>query len=147
MTTWIFTHPDTWTQTAPAPAWSEGEGADEYMARLGYAPHSRARNSDLIEFVGAWMLYTPTSPEAPHAYVLLVDGAQGCLEVVFLPALPDLLAYMAIYGELGQANWDRDDRDAMHTLLNKLFRAWHGHDATAFCRTCDPDQYERWQQR
>jgi hypothetical protein len=145
---WIFTHPDTWTRTE-VPAWpeEEGDGVDDWMALLGYKPHSRADNSDLVEFVGSWMLYIALAPDAPYAHALLVDGAVENCVLVWLPTFPDLLAYMAKYGEVGQPAWERIEWEEVADAVKRMFRAWHGHASTTFCRECDPDQYARWQEK
>jgi len=134
---WIFTHPDTWTRTE-APDWPENEDMDDWIARLGYKRHSRADNSDIVEFVGSWALYTATASDAPYAHLLLVDGALECGVFVWLPTFPDLLAYLARYGEVGQSSWDRIERDDLARAVKLMFHAWHGHDSSTFCRECDP---------
>jgi hypothetical protein len=35
----------------------------------------------------------------------------------------------------------------MRDTIKKFFHAWHGHEATTFCRECDPHQYGVWQQK
>ena len=149
MNAWIFTAPDTWT-LAPdtVPEWSEGEDDTTMMARAGYAYESRARNSDLVNFVGAWTLWYANADHAPYPYALFLDapGDEGCV-FVWLPAFPDLMAYMAKYGHVGQAELDGCDWDAFREAFNRLFRAWHGHAATTFCRECDPMAYENWQKK
>jgi hypothetical protein len=147
-TTWIFTHPDTWTPTDDstlAVMAAQSDTVDGGMACLGYALHSRARNWAVANFVGSWSLFVATEPDAQYAYALMVEGAEDCLHLVWLPLLPDLLAYMRLYGDLGQANWERDEWDAMRTTVDKFFRAWHGHDVMNVCRQCDPRAYENLQ--
>jgi len=146
MLAWIFTHPDTWTRT-DAPEWGESEEVDAFMARLGYTPHSHARNSDLVNFVGSWMLYTAIAPDAEYGHALLVDGAQEACVFVWVPTLPDLLAYMAHYGELGQAAWNQMEWDEIRDTIRRFFRVSHGHGAETFCRECDPLAYETWQRK
>ena len=134
---WIFRHPDQWA-TAEAPDWADGQGLDNYMQSLGYAFHSQARYSDLVDFLGSWRLYTATTQEAVHAYALLVEDATELFALIWLPALPDLLAYLARYGE---------DFDELLRIGRLMFRAWHGHSSDAFCQRCDPQQYQRWREK
>ena len=144
---WIFTHSDQWERAEVIDDLRDGEDIDVWMARLGYRPHSRARNSDIVEFVGSWMLYTAQAPSAPHAHALLVNGALEWGVLVWLPTFPDLLAYMAKYAEIGQQEWQEMEWEGMRDTIKKFFRAWHGHEATSFCQECDPHQYEIWRQK
>jgi hypothetical protein len=149
MSEWIFTHPDTWTPVVidKAPEWIDGENDTTYMARLGYRFYSQARHRDFTNFVGIWSLFVADAPDARYLQVLLVDGATEDCNLVWLPTFPDLLAYMRLYGELGQPERDQDEWDAMRDTLKKFFRAWHGHEPQACCSRCDPMGYERQQQR
>jgi len=149
MDAWIFTAPDTWTRSAdPTPTWEEGEEDVTMMARAGYAYDSRAHYGDSVSFVGAWSLWCATAPQAPYPYALLLDSPGDDLPVlVWLPAFPDLLAYMAKYERVGQSEFEQQEWDDYRTAINRLFYAWHGHDATSFCHECDPVAYENRQRR
>jgi hypothetical protein len=144
--TWIFTAPDTWTPAAtPAPDWPDDVGDDAYMASLGYRQVREAPNYDIVEFVGAWSLWMATDrATCPRYGLLLWTGYHSAL--VWLPTLPDLMAYMARYETVGQAPWLTDDINDFREVLNKLFRAWHGHHAEAVCPECAPDEYKRLQE-
>jgi hypothetical protein len=144
---WQFTQPETWTRVECAlPDWPDDLALDAYMALLGYKVHSSAPNSDLVDFVGCWHLYTAVRPEAPAPCALMVEGADAWA-LVLLPTVPDLLAYMARYGEVGQARWHAEELQEVHALLTMGFQAWHGHEPFAFCRECDPGQQARWEQK
>jgi hypothetical protein len=60
-----------------------------------------------VDFLGSWTLWRAPliTAQCPHAYALLVEAGVGQLTLVYLPTFPDLLAYMARYGELGQAQF------------------------------------------
>ena len=104
---YIFTHSDVWTP-CQAPVWHLDEDEDTYMARLGYRLLRRCRNYDIAYHVGNWQLYTAIDEETAlyHAAVL-VDGTTKD-NLIWLPHFPDLMAYMARYGEVGQHPWTHD---------------------------------------
>jgi hypothetical protein len=140
MQAWTFTSPETWTRSAEAPAWPENADCNAYFATLGYTFQDRARHEDIGEFVGCWRLYHAHDAAAACAYALLVEDGAGCV-VVWLPTFPDLLNYMAKYGELGQAEWQETEWEIMRTTIARAFRAWHGHADIRVCQKCDPDEY------
>jgi hypothetical protein len=147
METYTFTAPDCWTPVPSQPEWAWGEDEDEvaFMRRLGYAFDSEAPNTDIVEFVGGWALYVrPPSELTTPRYVLLV-WIGGTTMLVFIQTPPDLLAYLARYGTIGQDQWRQEDFGELKELLEKLFQAWHRHHATMFCRQCSPMEWERWQ--
>ena len=78
------------------------------MARLGYQHDRAAHYVDQGNFLGCWTLYTAQASDALYHAALLVDGAVENA-VVWLPTFPDLLAYMAHYGEVGQRDYERED--------------------------------------
>jgi hypothetical protein len=148
MSDWIFTAPECWrpldeTQS-PAP-WGDKD-LETVMDRAGYRPGDHSGEPD-IEYLGSWACYCAQDPTLPYQYMLLLGLPDGRFTRVWCPALPDLMAYMARYHAIGQHSLDRAYLERLDEALRRLFRAWHGHDASSFCRDCDPQAYEYWQRR
>ena len=145
MDEWLFTHPDCWTRPATSPVeWGDDEEMHAFMARLGYRFQDQARNADLVEFLGAWSLWASPSEGAAPAYALLLWGAGERFTLVWLPTFPDVMAYMAKYGEVGQRFWEREEWDDVANAVTLWFRASHGHGVEAVCARCDPERHARW---
>ena len=95
-----------------------------------------------LDFFGAWRLWQADTPAAVHQYALELDLPRDGCTYVWLPTLPDLMAYMRLYGRIGQVEMERLDWHEVSTLLTRLFRAWHGHEADQACQACDPQYIE-----
>ena len=143
---WIFTHPDTWTRT-DAPEWVDGDDDTAYMKRLGYIFADRAYGTDLVDWFGLWTLWQANDPNATFQYALILSMPNDQITHVWLPTIPDLMAYMRLYGHIGRDAVKQYDLEAYYELIKRLFRALHGHDAGLSCRVCDPAGFEKGQRR
>ena len=116
------------------------------MDRLGYDFGEHSGCPD-IEYVGQWTIWCARHAEQAFQYVLALGCPGGAYTLVWLPQLPDLMAYLARYGGIGQAQVLQGYLEEMNITLRRAFMAWHGHDAITFCRDCDPKAYDAWQQQ
>ena len=98
---WSFSQAEGWSD-APAPAWSLYGSRDDYMGRLGYTFASLApAPPGVSNFICRWVLYVCENPQAEYTYALLVEAGTTFPALVWLAGLPDLLAWLAVYGRLG----------------------------------------------
>jgi hypothetical protein len=147
MPEWIFTAPDVWTPCDHAVYdWAAHLNYAEGMCHLGYT-HSESSGNEDVEHFGRWTLWYTTTNTSPYPYVVALCLPDWGYTHVWLPTLPDLMAYMAKYGAVGQARQLIETLEMTDATINKLFRAWHGHDRFSLCRECDPEAYTRWQDK
>jgi hypothetical protein len=72
------------------------------MGYLGCAFVRQACTSGLSVGLGHWRLYGATDVAAPAPYALLVADAAGGRVLVWLAAFPDLLSWLARYGNVAR---------------------------------------------
>jgi len=153
--TWVFTHPDVWTVSTPV-VWHDGEDDVAFLRRYGYGPCLDEQWSGItlgIEPVGYGVRYAALGPEASYQYAMLVQLARTACRpdeaqcvVVWLPRFPDLMAFLARYGAIGNRQVDQEMLHEIERILEKTFVTWHGHGSSNCCQACDPHLYRRLQQ-
>jgi hypothetical protein len=96
---WSFVRPDCWEPLRGTLIhWDRSKPFDESLASEGY---TYLIDSPKGGTVGAWCLYgryygSRTLPK----YFLLVDNGMGESEEIYIPSFPDLMCYMAKYGNV-----------------------------------------------
>jgi hypothetical protein len=149
MSEWIFTAPERWQSLdevqSPVP-WGDTEDLDVVMERAGYCRGEDSGYPD-IDYFGAWRIHAATDPASSYQYLLLLELPDASFTRVWCPALPDLMAYMARYGAIGQDRMRQVYQEFLETTLKRLFQAWHGHSADTYCHDCDPEAMREYRER
>lgn len=127
----------TWSDGTQLPEWTDNEEFREYLDRIGYrtlALTIGAEHGSSIEIYEA--------RNGGSFYANVTPCGSNCYEV-FLPDFPSLMHFMKEFGAVFSAiGIESDQRDLLNGF-EKVFRAYHGHDAHSVCRECAPDEWER----
>lgn len=122
--------------------WQEGEDDGKWLPRIGY-------QSSYDEHVGHEMLpggYSTAvaiDPQAPYRYLVFINAPRDHVEEIWIPTFADWLAFLGQVGPAATGFAIQQCLSEMRTTLEKLFQAWHGHDAIDLCHECDPHGYAR----
>lgn len=129
-----------WTKIEPPFIWSEGEDLTVALKRAGYYdfPSESWGGDD-----GGVALYCRKDGEPP--WYISFTIADYCFDVLIFDER-SLLEWIAKYTpaySLAQIAYDVHEG---LSILEKAFRAWHGHSHNDACPACDPDGYKRLQE-
>ena len=125
-----------WTDGNDLPEWADNEDFSEYLDRVGYSPAKLCVGSEHGSCID---IYESSDLGSFYASVAPLGGT--CYEV-FLPDFPSLMLFLKDFGPIFSALNIESDQSEILKLLEKLFRAYHGHEAYAICKQCDPTGWE-----
>ncbi len=125
-----------WTDGNDLPEWSDNEEFSEYLARIGYSSSKLIVGSEHGSCIEIY-----EASDSKSFYASVAPSGSTCYEV-FLPDFPSLMSFLKDFGQVFSAiNSECDQREIL-SLLEKLFRAHHGHAAHEICRRCAPQEWE-----
>lgn len=125
-----------WTDGIKLLEKSENEAFEAYLQRIG---HSSPKLTIGSEDGSSIEIYESSGSQSFYACITPSGGT--CYEV-FLPDFPSFMLFVKDFGPTFSAlSLDGDQREIL-SLLEKLFRVYHGHSAHLVCTECDPQQWE-----
>lgn len=125
-----------WADGIDLPAWADDEEFSAYLHRIGY---SSCRLCVGDEHGSSLELYESSDGSSFYANVTPMGSA--CYEV-FLPDFPSLMLFLKEFGPAFSLLNTESRQHEILSLLEKLFQAYHGHDAYELCKQCDPRGWE-----
>jgi hypothetical protein len=126
-----------WENHNSLPEWNDGEAFEDFLTRIGY---STAATTFGHEHGGQIAIYESKAGDSFYASVCPLGST---VYEVFLPDFPSLMMFLRDYSVAFSAESSNVAADATLSLLEKLFHAYHGHDAYEVCKQCDPREWER----
>lgn len=125
-----------WTDGHDLPEWAENEEFDAYLERIGYSSSKLCVGS---EYGSSLDIYE--APDGSSFFVSAVPMGGACYEV-FLPDFPSLMLFLKDFGSAFSMLSTEDSQREILSLLEKLFRVYHGHAAYEICKQCAPQEWE-----
>ena len=125
-----------WTDGSGLPEQVDNEEFSAYIRRIGYSASRLCVGSEDGPSVELY-----ESSDRSSFYANVVPMGSTCYEV-FLPDFPSLMLFMKEFGPaLSLLNTETQQQEIL-SLLEKLFRVYHGHAAYELCKECDPKGWE-----
>lgn len=125
-----------WTDGNELPEWSENEEFAAYLSRIGYSSSKLTAGSEHGSCIEVY-----ESSDGSSFYSSVAPAGSTCYEV-FLPDFPSLMLFLKEFGAVFSALSAEEEQREILSLLEKLFRVYHGHDAHAICNECDPAEWQ-----
>lgn len=125
-----------WADGNDLPQWFENEEFSEYLKRIGYLSPKLSAGSEHGPSIEIY-----ESSDGSSFYASVSPIGTTCYEV-FLPDFPSLMLFLKEFGSAFSALNSESNQSEILSLLEKLFRAYHGHAAYDICKLCDPHGWE-----
>lgn len=125
-----------WTNGNDLPQWSDDEEFSAYLERIGYSSPKLTIGS---EHGSSIEIFESSDSGSFYASVAPMDTT--CYEV-FLPDFPSLMLFLKEFGPAFSALSSERNQSDILSLLEKIFRVYHGHAAYEICKQCDPQEWE-----
>jgi hypothetical protein len=126
----------------PLPEWQEYEDTGGYQKRIGYSTTPAASFGH--EHAGHIEIFEHSSDQSFYAHVC-PNGGQ--VFEVFLPDFPSMMMFIRDHATAFATESSNTTQQQTFDLLEKLFRVQHGHSSYAICKQCDPEGWEKLQER
>lgn len=126
-----------WEDGHSLPKSEDDEEYEAYRERVGYFSKAATFGHDDANQI---ILYEHASDGSFFADVSFTNG--HCFEV-FLPDFPSAMQFIKDHSASFSADEANITQQEIFTLLEKLFRAQHGHASHEICAKCDPEGWEK----
>lgn len=121
-----------WEDGSPLPDWEGDEEFDDYLSRIGFSPFKSffgLENGNSIEIFGSL---------DGNSFFANVCPLSSSIYDVFLPDFPSLMMFLRDYSGAFNATASDFALQEIRSMVEKLFRAQHGHAPEISCSECDP---------
>lgn len=130
-----------WSDGIDLPEWGEGEEFDSYLERLGFSPSKMTIGWEHGSCIDIY------ENDASKSFLASVSPRGTTCYEVLLPDFPSLMMFMRDFGPTFAALNVESDLSEIRNVIDKFFRATHGHDASDICRECAPYEWAARQRR
>ena len=130
-----------WTEGSSAPEWENGEDFADYIVRIGYSPMKYRAG---LEHGAEIEIYT--SVDAKRFFASVSPDGNNCYDV-FISDFPSLMLFIRDFASAFSILGIETHQAEMQGMIEKLFNAFHGHDAQGICSKCSPLEWRAQQDR
>ena len=136
MKAWRYYHGD-WCEIEDPMVWNEEEGWKTALERAGYHTFPSHTFGDFECGLGAELYVREDKP-----FLMVLTLADICRSI-YIDDLPSLMQWLSSYAPMLSLGKIDDTLGELLILSSHAFQAWHGHDYTAICSVCDPNEWQR----
>lgn len=129
-----------WKENTSLPEMETGEEYYDWLKRCGFKTHSKSFGNEHDSSIDIH------ESEDGNSYLACVAPFGGFITDVLLPDFPSLMMFIRDFGGSFTLPEIQYKLGEIESLLEKLFRVYHGHDPFNCCRECDPNKWERLQE-
>jgi hypothetical protein len=126
-----------WENQNSLPEWNPSEEFEDFLTRIGY---SSVATTFGHEHGGQIAIYESKDGDSFYASVCPLGST---VYEVFLPDFPSLMMFLRDYSVAFSAESSNAAHNETLSVLEKLFRVYHGHAAYDVCKQCDPTEWDR----
>jgi hypothetical protein len=121
-----------WSDGIALPESIEDEDFSVYLGRIGYASSKLCIGSEHESVIEIY-----ESTDRSSFYASVSPLGESCYDV-FLPDFPSLMHFLKEFGSVFSALVIAGDQRETISLMERLFRIYHGHGIHELCQECDP---------
>jgi hypothetical protein len=111
---------------------------DDCVSKLGYELINYTRFGD--EFSSNAIIRKHKTNDSSLAEVAIFYEEY---KVVYIPDFPSLMIFVRDFCSSFSLSYLQRAQEELNSSVNKIFRAYHGHDSNEICRECDPVEFNR----
>lgn len=111
---------------------------DDYISKLGYDSFNYTKFGD--EFSPKAIIRKHKDNDSSLAEVAIFFEEY---KLVYIPDFPSLMMFVRDFCSSFSLSYLQQTQEELNSSVNKIFRAYHGHDSNDICRECDPVEFDR----